>query len=425
MITWADTRAAEYCKTANKYFSIRAVQSAAALAHIFTRSQRHKQAAALKFKTNQALIRLSYVLKYNEEVKKLAAEENLQFGTVDTWLLYNLTGGKVHATDYTAIGSTGLWDPFIMDVNAVGLQLLGIPRSVLPKVMDTSGIFGHAVPSVFGEGNVIEVPIASLCGDQQAAAFASCCFNMGDVHCTIGTGTFLCINTGNKSICTDSQFYPFIGWKIKDESVHISEGMSNSTGSTLEWAKRIGIVSSVEELETLALTVENSGGAYFVPTFNGMQQPYNDDTATGALLGIGAETSKAHIARAILESISFRIYDLLSAMRTDVNIPFGAIHVDGGVTNCDFILQLCADLSGVQVIRAHDVEMSARGACYFAGLAADMWTKGDLIRMTTPGKIFEPTSDDSKRSAQLNEYNNWKTRAVPRALKWKTEYSED
>jgi len=199
-----------------------------------------------------------------EEVKKLVAENNLLFGTIDTWLLYKLTKGKVHATDYSNISATGLWDPFIMDWNQFGIKLLGgIPLSILPKVCDTAGEFGKIDPFIFGVENQVEIPILAICADNHASMFGQCAFNPGDTKCTLGTGSFMTMNVGNQSYASKHGLYPLIGWKIQDEIVFLLEADAKNSGDVVEWITQIDLLDDISKSSLIAQSVPDSNGVYF------------------------------------------------------------------------------------------------------------------------------------------------------------------
>ncbi|KAH9487676.1 putative glycerol kinase 5 [Bulinus truncatus] len=359
-ISWQDLRAADYVTAWNKSYTMRTFSTVAKLLHLLLRKKRR------------------------------AAVGKALFGCIDSWLLWKLTGGKVHATDYSCASSTGLFDPFQMEWSSVVCGMLNIPTSIFPVTNDTSGDFGVTDFGIFG----CPIPITAVVADQQGAMFGQCCFEVGDVKCTMGTGTFLDLNTGDQPHAS-----------IAGEST--AERDSVPTLGTLS--------TDVAESSNLAESVPDSGGVYFVPAFSGLQTPFNDDKAVTTLFGLNPTTTRAHIVRAVLESLAFRFKALYETVFTETKIPFSCVRVDGGVTNNNFLVQLMADLVDQTIDRSQHVDMTCLGAAFLAGLAKGIWKgKDELLALRKSGKVFQ---SQRKRNHLKPLYHQWEN-AVRRTQNW-------
>nr|CAD7455589.1 unnamed protein product [Timema tahoe] len=312
----------------------------------------------------QVTMRLVWALQHLESLKEAASQGQAMFGTVDTWLLYRLTAGRLHVTDVSNASATGMYDPFTMDWGSWALQLFNIPGNMLPKVCDTAADFGVVDPGIFGTALAIRCSMA----DQAASLFGSCCFQEGDVKVTMGTGTFINLNTGKIPHASVAGLYPLVGWRYKDEIVYVAEGASNDTGSLVKWAQHVGFVNTPAESAEQAMSVKDSDGVFFVPAFNGLQAPINDYQAAAGFIGLKPTTSKHHMVRAILESLVFRVVQLYDTLQQEARCDCSLIRVDGGVTHNDFVCQLLADLIEIKVERPTSTEMSVLGVGFLAGL---------------------------------------------------------
>ncbi|XP_058407747.1 putative glycerol kinase 5 isoform X2 [Diceros bicornis minor] len=345
------------------------------------------------------------------KVQKAIEEENCCFGTIDTWLLYKLTKGSEYATDFSNASTTGLFDPFEMCWSGLITSLLSIPLSLLPPVRDTSHNFGSVDEEIFG----VPIPIVALVADQQAAMFGECCFQMGDVKLTMGTGTFLDINTGNNPQQTVGGFYPLIGWKIGQEIVCLAEGNAGDTGTAIKWAQQLDLFTDAAETEKMAKSLEDSEGVYFVPSFSGLQAPLNDPCACASFMGLKPSTSKYHLVRAILESIAFRNKQLYELMQKEIHIPVTKIRADGGVCKNSFVMQMTADLINESIDRPVHVDMSCLGAASLAGLAVGFWTdKEELKKLRQSEMVFKPQKKWQEYEMSME---NW-VKAVKRSMNW-------
>ncbi|XP_069674370.1 glycerol kinase 5 isoform X2 [Periplaneta americana] len=337
--------------------------------------------------TMKVTLRLVWALQNVKTLIDAAANHEAMFGTVDTWILYKLTGGRLHVTDVSNASATGFFDPFTMKWANWALRLFQIPSDMLPEVWDTAADFGCLTPDIIGHA----IPIRSLVADQAASLFGSCCFEEGDVKVTLGTGTFLNVNTGCKPFASVEGLYPQVGWRFGKEIVYVMEGASHDTGSLINWAQQIGLVSDPCESSDMAISVQDSNGLYFIPAFSGIQAPINNFQAAAGFIGIKPTTSRQHMMRAILESIAFRVVQLFHSLQKEVKSHYTSIRVDGGVSRNDFVTQTLADLTGLKVERPTSSEMSVLGAAFLAGLHAGVWlSKDELKALRQLDRVFEP-----------------------------------
>ncbi|XP_075057709.1 glycerol kinase 5 [Mixophyes fleayi] len=386
-ISWQDLRAADLVSSWNSSLLLKAVHGSCKLLHFFTRRKRFLAASLINFTTQHVSLRLAWVLQNMPEVRQAADEGNCCFGTIDTWLLYKLTDGSVFASDYSNASGTGVFDPYLMSWSSFLCSLLSIPLSIFPPVLDTSHNFGVADSSIFGA----PIPIRALVADQQAAMFGQCCFDVGDVKLTMGTGTFLTINTGNNLHTSIAGLYPLVGWKIGDEVVCLAEGNATDTGTAIKWAHELNLFTDLADTEEMARSVPDCGGIYFVPSFTGLQAPVNDPYACASFMGLKPFTTKNHLVRAILESVAFRNKQLYDTMRRETSIKISLIRADGGVCNNSFVMQMTADLFGHTIDKPKHTNMSSLGAAFLAGLALGIWSsKEELKKLRQPEVLFEP-----------------------------------
>ncbi|XP_040204721.1 putative glycerol kinase 5 isoform X1 [Rana temporaria] len=414
-ISWQDLRAAELVSSWNSSLLITALHGSCKFLYFFTRRKRFLAASLINFTTQHVSLRLVWVLQNIPEVRQAADEGNCSFGTIDTWLLYKLTDGSVHATDYSNASGTAIFDPYLMCWSSFLCSILSIPLSIFPPVEDTSHSFGVVNPSIFGT----PIPIRALVADQQAAMFGQCCFDVGDVKLTMGTGTFMAINTGNNLHTSIAGLYPLIGWKIGNEVVCLAEGNASDTGTAIKWAQELNLYTDVADTEEMARSVPDSGGIYFVPSFTGLQAPVNDPYACASFMGLKPSTSKSHLVRAILESVAFRNKQLYDTMRRETSIKISKIRADGGVSNNSFVMQMTADLLGQVLDKPKHTDMSSLGAAFLAGLAVGIWSnKEELKKLREPELLFEP-------QRKLKDYENtiaeWEL-ALQRCSNWYNDY---
>lgn len=356
--------------------------------------------------------KLHWILEHVEGARSRAERGELLFGTVDTWLIWNLTKGRVHATDYSNASRTMLFNIHTLDWDQKILDLLGIPRCMLPNVNPSSAIYGYTDEHNFGR----VIPIAGVAGDQQAALFGQTCFDQGSVKNTYGTGCFLLMNTGAQKVRSKTGLLTTIAWHINGETTYALEGSIFNAGASINWLiDGLGIISKPSETEILATQVDGSNGVYMVPAFTGLGAPYWDMYARGMLIGLTRDTNKAHIARATLEAIAYQTKDVIEAMQNDSGIQLKELRVDGGATKNKFLLQFQADLLGVDVLLPAITESTGMGAAFLAGLGAGLWH--DLDELKAQLRIDTCFIPSMAVEVQQELYAGWK-KAVNRTKDW-------
>lgn len=412
-ISWQDMRSHTYVESWNKSLTLKSLNIGSKFLHMILRQKKYLAGSVINFATQHASIRLHWLLKSRPELAKKAEMGVLAFGTIDSWLIWNLTKGQVHVTDYSNASSTGMFDPFVMEWSSLLTSLLNVPLKVLPKVVDTSGLICESHKDIFGA----PIPVRALVADQQAAVFGQCCFDPGDLNCTMGTGSFVNINTGSYPHASVAGLYPLVGWKIGGETVYLAEGNAAGCGTAMEWAGKMGFYDDVTETSDTAFSVESSDGVYFVPAFSGLQAPINDNKACVSMMGIKSTTSKAHVMRAILESIAFRFTQLYETVTEETHIPLmSSVKVDGGIANNDFVLELMSSLTGQTLDRPSQTDMSALGAAFLAGLASGVWQSRDELKAIRCSQaLFQPKA--SIREKYMKSFDEWKE-AVHRSRDW-------
>ena len=378
--------------------------------------ERFKQKVGLPLATYFSGTKIVWILENVPGAREKAEAGDLLFGTTDTWVLWNLTGGVeggVHATDVTNASRTMFMDLETLQWDDEILEAFGVPRSMLPEIRSSSEVYGTA-----NEHSLLrETPIAGILGDQQAATFGQAAFDAGEAKNTYGTGNFLIFNTGEEIVHSRNGLLTTVGYKLGDQPVHYAlEGSIAVTGSLIQWLRdNVGLISSAAEVEALASTVEDNGGAYFVPAFSGLFAPYWRPDARGALVGLTRYVNRGHIARAALEAIAFQTRDVVEAVNADAGIDLTELRVDGGATANDTLLQFQADLLGVPVVRPVVAETTALGAAYAAGLAVGFWSGLDELRANwQEDRRWTPAMPDDERE-RLDR--NWK-KAVTKTLEW-------
>src|SRR4051795_10434833 len=350
--------------------------------------------------------KIAWILDNVDGARERAEQGELAFGTMDTWVLWNLTGGVdggVHVPDVPNASRTLLMDLETLDWHEPSLSLMGIPRELLPEIRSSSEQYGEASGTALGGR-----PVAGILGDQQAALFGQTCFSPGDAKNTYGTGSFLLVNTGTEVAVSD-KLLTSVGYKLgaSGDAVYVLEGSIAVTGALVQWLRdRLGIISSAAEVEKLARSVDDNGGVYFVPAFSGLFAPYWRDDARGAILGLTAYASAGHIARAALESVAWQSKEVVDAANDVADVPFSELRVDGGMTANELLMQFQADVLGVPVIRPKITETTALGAAYAAGLATDFWSDQDELRERwSEEKRWEPQMDGDEREER---YAKWR-----------------
>jgi len=370
-IVWQDRRTSEYCDSLK----------AAGLTDMI------RQKTGLIIDAYFSGTKIRWILENVPGARERAERGELRFGTVDSWLVWNLTGGHEHVTDVTNASRTMLFNINTLEWDKELLDLLGIPASMMPAVKSSSEVYGQT--SLLGEN----VPVSGMAGDQQAALFGQMCTEPGSVKNTYGTGCFLLMNTGEKPIMSQNSLLTTIAWKIGDKVNYALEGSIFVAGSVVQWLRDgLGIIKSSSEVEALAASVPDNGGVYMVPALTGLGAPYWDQYAKGSIHGITRGTTAAHIARAALEGIAFQTMDIVAAMEKDAGVPLGELKVDGGASRNNLLMQFQSDILGAKVVRPEVTETTALGAAYLAGLAVGFWKDIDEVKKQWKAeRVFEPS----------------------------------
>ena len=377
-IVWQDRRTADYCDELR--------------AQGLTDMIRSKTGLILDPYFSGTKVR--WILENVPGAREKAEAGKLRFGTVDSWLVWNLTGGRHHVTDVSNASRTLLFNIHTLEWDEDMLKLLGVPRSMLPEVKSSSEIYGYTHARIFS----FDVPIAGIAGDQQAALFGQMCTEPGDVKNTYGTGCFLLMNTGDQAILSANNLLTTIAWKIGDKVNYALEGSIFVGGSVVQWLRDgLKVISSSADSEALATSVPDNGGVYFVPALTGLGAPYWDPFAKGTITGITRGTTAGHIARAALEGIAFQTMDIVGAMQADAKVALGDLKVDGGASRNDFLMQFQADVLETNVVRPTCVETTAKGAAYLAGLASGFWQSIEEIKAQWAiDRTFKPELPEGK-----------------------------
>ena len=359
--------------------------------------------------------KLHWLLENVPSVRERAAKGELLFGTVETWLIWKLTGGRAHVTDYSNASRTMLFNINTLDWDEEILAELNIPRSMLPKPLPSSGLFGTTDTSLLGG----EIPITGAAGDQQAALFGQTCFQPGEAKNTYGTGCFLLMNTGEKSVFSQNGLVTTIAWGLGEKVTYALEGSIFVAGAAIQWLRdEMKLIANAAESEAVAQEVADTNGCYVVPAFTGLGAPYWDQYARGAIVGLTRGCNRAHIVRATLDSLTYQTYDVLNAMRADSGIALASLKVDGGASANNYLMQTQADVIGAPVLRPTCVESTAMGAAYLAGLAVGFWRdQAEIRKIWAVDRTFEPKLDAKSRDARLHGWH----RAVQRAFDWAKE----
>ena len=393
-IVWQDRRTSDYCDSLK----------AKGLTDMI------RQKTGLIIDAYFSATKIKWILDNVPGARARAEAGKLRFGTVDTWLIWNLTRGGCHVTDVSNASRTMLFDINSLTWDKELLELFDIPESMMPDVRSSSEIYGYTKTTIFAH----PVPIAGIAGDQQAALFGQMCTTPGSVKNTYGTGCFLLMNSGTKPIISRNNLLTTVAWKIGDEVNYALEGSIFVAGSVVQWLRDgLGIIRSSSEIEALVMTVPDNGGVYFVPALTGLGAPYWDQYAKGCIYGITRGTTAAHIARAALEGIAFQTMDIVGAMEKDAGVRLTELKVDGGASRNNLLMQFQADILGAKVVRPAVTETTAMGACYLAGLATGFWSSLDEIRRQwSSDAVFNPLAPAGKT---MKLKDGWKD-AVSRAL---------
>jgi glycerol kinase len=400
-IVWQDTRTQSICDR---------------LAALGGGIDRYKDRVGLPLATYFSGPKISWILDHVEGAREKASAGQLLFGNIDSWLLWNLTGGAehggLHVTDVTNASRTMLMDLHSLRWDDAICSDMGIPAEMLPEIRSSSEIYGECRPGILRG-----TPVAGILGDQQAATFGQVCFEVGTAKNTYGTGNFMLLNTGSRPVLSSNGLLTTVCFRLGDQApVYALEGSIAVTGSLVQWLRdNLGILSSAAEVETLAASVDDNGGAYFVPAFSGLFAPHWRADARGALVGLTRYVNKGHLARAVLEATAFQTREVLDAMNADSGVPLRELKVDGGMVVNETLMQFQADILDVDVVRPRVKETTALGAAYAAGLATGFWSSPDELRGNwAEDKRWTSRMDGAERDRQ---YRLWK-KAVTRTLDW-------
>ena len=418
IITWKDRRAEHLAKEWDSGIQLRLLRLMSSVAYLLTRKKVHQLNSNYHIDTTLCNIKLAWALRNIDQVKKAAQDGDLMFGTLDTWLVYKLTGQLNHVTEASNVISTGLWDMFTKQYSVRALNYFGIPSTILPNVVDSgstkdygvmqdSALIDHETPCEI----VSNVPITAVIADQGASAFGTGCFDKGDMKVTLGTGTFLNMNTKEVPHCLFKGLWPLVSWKIKDDVDFFVEGHIYGTSASIEWGQHMGFYQHPNETSDMALASKDIDNLCFVPGFHGLQEPFNDPQAGCGLIGLKSEHGHKEITRAILESIAFGVKMIIERLEEQIDFAKDVqeIKVDGGISNNDFILQLIADLTGRSVIRMNSPDMSVIGVAFMAGLYSNVWNnKNELKAILVDTKIFTTTSSSHYLDKIYSRFNFWK-----------------
>ena len=345
--------------------------------------------------------KIKWILDQDPELRDRAHDGELAFGTVDSWLIWNLTGGATHVTDATNASRTMIYNIHEHKWDQELLDLLEIPNTLLPNVTNSSEIVGNTDPSILGTS----IRIAGIAGDQQAALFGQLCLQPGDVKNTYGTGCFCIMNTGEQAVISKNNMLTTIAWQINNEVTYAIEGSVFTAGALVQWLRdQLQMITTSDDIEALAESVSDNGGVTFVPALAGLGAPYWDPHATGSIMGITRGTNKGHIARAALEAIALRSMDIIIEMQKDAGIDFKSVKVDGGASNNNLLMQIQADFINANVIRPKVTETTALGAAFLAGLATGFWSSVDVLKdLWGEDQFFKPLVSQQTKTISLWE----------------------
>lgn len=348
--------------------------------------------------------KLRWLLDNAIGARERAEKGELLFGTVDSWIIWKLTGGKVHVTDYSNASRTMLFNIHTLKWDEEILRVLKIPQQILPEVKPSSHVYGYTDSKLFGG----EVPIAGAGGDQQCALFGQTCFERGEVKNTYGTGGFMLMNTGTAPVNSHNGLVTTIAWGVDNKVEYALEGSIFVAGAAVQWLRdELGLIRDAAESEVLAKSVADANGCYVVPAFVGLGAPYWDQYARGAIVGLTRGVNRNHIVRATLESIAYQVNDVLTAMQEDSGMPITSLRVDGGACDNDFLMQFQADILNTSVVRPYCIETTAMGAAYLAGLAVGYWrSKEEILANHVIAAEFKPQMGQAKRESLLQGWHN-------------------
>ncbi len=403
-ISWADVRSAKTMEAMNRDWRWRLLRFFATAFARVTGSKMLLATSLLRFTTDHASVRLKWVLDRDPELKARCERGEVSFGTLDSYYIYRLSGGRRHLSDAGNAAATGLYNPFQLRWNDVLCKIFDLPMSIFPQVLDTNGDFGATDAELFGGACI---PIRAAAGDQMAALFGQRCFEPGQVKISQGSGAFVDLQTGKKPQISRRGLLPLLAWSIDGEPVYMLEGFVATAGTLLNWlGQGIGLSDTAAELAELAAQTNDTEGVFFFPTPTGIRYPYFNPHVKASITGLSLATHRRHVARAVLEGIALRLYEILEGMQHDTRVRLTALRVDGGVSRSDVLLQCLADFTKIPVERAPESEMAATGTAYLAGLAVGFWKSFDELPPARGYTRFEPAMDEDLR---LDRIRKWRS----------------
>jgi len=384
-IVWQDKRTRKFCKLLRK-----------------THSDVIQNKTGLVIDSYFSATKIRWILNHVEGARAKANRGEILFGTVDSWLVWNLTQGALHITDVSNASRTMLFNINSLEWDEDLLELLQIPKEILPEVVSSSEIYGHTHPNIFGE----KIPLSAIAGDQQAALFGQLALEEGMTKNTFGTGCFMLMNTGEKPHFSNHRLLTTIAWQVGGKTTYALEGNIFIGGAAVKWLRdKLNLIEKSAESETLSLSLKDAGGVFVVPALAGLGAPYWSSKVNGAIYGLTLDTTKAHIVRATLESLAFRTKDLIKLMKKDSGIKIHSLSVDGGVSVNKFLMQFLANLLNVNVIRPAIIETTALGVGYLAGLSTGFWTLEEIKNLHKESVVFEPNGESVKA---IKNYKKWR-----------------
>lgn len=406
VINWADVRSADVADAMNQNSKWKNIKRMAKLVGTLTGDTQMKVASMLHFTTDSVIVRLKWFLDSNPEIKKRCENGEVLFGTLDTWYIYCLTNRKVHATDYSNASSSGLYNHFTFEWNTLFMKIFKLPRGYFPTVLHTNDYFGDIDPMYFGS----PIPIYAVVGDQQSSLFGHACFNKGDIKISQGSGAFLDCNIGYTPQASKRGLIPVLAWYLSNDEkpTYMIEGFVATAGTLIDWlGQGIGLSDTPDILNQLADQCEDSNGVIFIPTPSGIRYPYYNPRVKASILGLSLSTHKKHVARAVFEGLAMRIVDLVEGVGEEFRMTIPRIKIDGGVSKSDILLQIIANYSNVQLKRAQETDMTARGAAYLAGLGVKFWKNQDeLLQLNSDYFTFNPKISSQER---IQKRKLWKS----------------
>ena len=401
-ISWADVRAGDVATEMNRNRIWRLLKGVSKVFGRVTQNKMLLTTAMLKFTTDHATVRLKWFLDNHPEIKRRCAAGEIQFGNLDTWFIYKLTGGKQHLSDYGNAAATGMFNPFQLRWNDVLGKVFDIPLAIFPELRDTNGDYGRTDPVLFGG---VEIPIGASAGDQMAALFGQQCFTAGNVKISQGSGAFVDMTVGPKPRLSRRGLLPMIAWSTDGKPTYMLEGFVATAGTLVDWlGTGLGLSDTPATLNELAGQTEDTEGVMFFPTPSGIRFPYYKPRARASILGLSLATSRRHVARAVLEGIALRLHEILDGMQQDTGIRIKSVKVDGGVSQSDILLQCLANFANVIVERAPEADMTATGAAYFAGLSVGFWKDMSELPKMEGYTVFHPKMDPAIRDEKVKRW---------------------